>query len=105
MGIKFNTQVKPSTYIWILCGWYQYLWKLIGKAFAYLSSYLEIINIYDLITAFVDLIRPIISIIKSPYYFVKGYMSVAFLYDHPYMITTGSIILILGIGYLKYHYF
>lgn len=98
VAIKADMSNKPSYYICIVRDNILYLSEDIGIIFAYISSYLDIINLQDLAQAFTNIFMPIWEICAEfPIYFKKGYMSITVLYDHPYIIILGSVLLVFNI--------
>lgn len=75
-------------------------WEWLGRFWAKLSSFLTWIRLERLFKAMYNISDPIFQMVVSPFYFLKGYVETARLYDHPWKIRIGSGILCGLIYYL-----
>ena len=82
---------KPSALFDQLALYSVNCWYKIGGFAAYMSSFYTCINFKEVVEAAHDLVKPIFDIATSPYYFVKGYVNVSTLYEHPYLVVLGSV--------------
>lgn len=77
-------------------------WFATGRLAAKISSFYTYINFGELMETFHDLFKPMIDICTSPFHFVRGYISVAQIYNHPYLIGFGSVTMISFVAWLIY---
>ncbi len=91
---------KPSKFFKIGSEFIQEQWENLGYLFAKISALFTWIKLEKVFQALSDLLEPLVEIILSPVYFIKGYVDTANLYDHPYMVGIGSFVLLMGIGYV-----
>jgi hypothetical protein len=89
-----STSFKPSDVArWFathVIKWSEWL----GMQWARLSSFMDFIKLENVYVAITNLSNPIFEIIGAPYFFMRGYCTMANLYDHPYLTVIGSIVLI-----------
>jgi hypothetical protein len=90
----------PSDALNTLARWIKNGWEWLGWLCAKLSSFLTWIRLERFLKAIYNLGEPVFQMCISPYYFLKGYIEAARLYDHPWKIRFGSAILFGLIGYL-----
>ncbi len=91
--------IKPSTILWDCVAWLRTFWEWLGGFFAWISSYLAWFNLDDAFKTFFALVEPIWECFASVWYFFKGYYEYMNIYEHPYMIIFGSIVLIIAVCY------
>jgi hypothetical protein len=94
VALKHPSQFKPSVGITFLANQSYRAFSWLGRSFAWLSSYLTIVELQDLYRAAEDLLRPICNLFASPLAFVKGYLEFATTYKYPIIIGLGSSILL-----------
>ena len=100
-----NLPIRLSTLLISTATFMREVFETTGRLFAYISSYLTEIDLIELAHTLCDLIKPIIEIIGSPYYFLSGYMEQAERYvDKVWMVYVGSVLLIATVSYFSYKY-
>ena len=101
-----NINYKPSDMLQFIADKSVDLFWNIGKFFAWISSFLTIIDMNELIKTFWDIGSPICQFITSPLYMINGYLEQAMTYyvNKTSLIFMGSIMLIASIAYLCYRY-
>lgn len=92
---KNDINIKPSTGLNYCATQIQFIWTKIGYYFAKISSFYTLIDLEDIIETIKDIISPSCKILMSPYHAIKEYFITMNLYSNPYLITFGSITLIL----------
>jgi hypothetical protein len=97
VALKQLSQFKPSVGITFLANQSYRTFSQLGRGFAWLSSYLTIVELHDLYRAAEDLLRPIGDLLASPLAFINGYLEIAMGYKYPIIIGLGSSIL-LAVG-------
>lgn len=85
----------PSDALTTVSGWCRDVWEWIGWLAAKISSYLTWIRLEKLMQALRNLLLPVAEICLSPFYIIKGYTDTMKLYEHPWKISLGSILLLL----------
>jgi len=98
---------RPSIFLNWVARVAQSCFRNLGKFFAILSSFYELINFHELKQTLEDLCNPIIELVRSPFYIIVGYVKQMSVYDHPYLIIIGSVtivssILLSGVTYILY---
>ena len=81
IGRLKNWSIRPSVPLQFTSDQLSNLFNWSGKQFAILSSFLTFINLDETKKTLYDLVKPILGIIVSPYYFIKGYIDKAITYD------------------------
>lgn len=90
-----STYFKPSDiWIWMVHKWDDLL-EFLGFCLAYVSSFLTCLKMNRVLHMVHNQVEPIVNFITSPYYFFKGYMDVAVLYEHPYIVGAGTCLLMI----------
>lgn len=107
IGKKYGTTVLPSVFLTSLSTRLQNVWSWVGKAFAYVSSYLTYINLTELWQAVHEVFNPLFGIFSSPAQFVIGYCK--YINEHvaknmTYLIPIGSVMLVLLVLYFSNKY-
>ena len=69
-------------------------WTKFGKLWAIICSFYELIRLHEFKVTLIDIMEPFVNIVLSPFSFIKGYLAQKRLYDHPYMITFGTMTII-----------
>lgn len=107
VAIRFPTAaiIRPSILIDSLTEWSKWMFGLLGKGFAHLSSIYVHLKLAELVRAIVELLAAVWHLLTSGFEVVVGYGAVAITYDHPYLIWLGSITLIGGLVYLIIRFF
>lgn len=78
----------------------------IGHYAAKLSSFYHMINIKEVQETFNELFMPILKLIISPFYVVKGYWDTATTgYKYPFVILAGTLTLVATMLYLGNKYY
>lgn len=70
----------------------------VGNKLAQVSSFLTVIDMGEVSDAIKDVMGPTCHTVVSPLYTIKGYFDGVNVYDHPWIVVTGSLI-ITGSGY------
>jgi len=103
-AVRRNLDFSPSVYL-------QYVADILGRFFeacghfvAWISSFLTVFDFADMYKAGLRLVNPIIEIIFSGYHFVIGYVSEINIYDYPYVVVAGSIIIVSAILFAIYYF-
>ena len=91
--------VKPSTLITNLVVRSRTIFEWLGNRLAWVSSFLDWLDLKDMIKAFKNLCEPMIDLCITPLYTVKGYIDQLNIYDHPYMVFVGTLILATSLWY------
>lgn len=84
--------------------WANDFFECLGRWVAYISSYLHWLKLRTLWDALVHLVEPLIGILCSGFYFVKGYVLSAAEYTQTYMIYVGSGLLVILVGAVLWRY-
>jgi len=98
----FEVTYDPAYFLNIISTECMRFFKYLGEWAAYLSSYLTFIKLGDILKAFSDVMNPMLKLIFSPFQFIYGYVSFASLYEHPILVTIGSILIVFIILYIMY---
>jgi hypothetical protein len=103
-AVRSDLAFSPSVYL-------QYVADILGRFFescghfvAWFSSFLTIFDFADMYKTGLRLVNPILEIIFSGYHFIIGYVSEINLYDYPYVVLAGSIIIITSILFAIYYF-
>lgn len=96
---------KPSLYLSMIAALFMKFFELIGRLIAKISSFYTLFDFKQLIETLHDLIKPLIQLMISPYYTIKGYVVTMKIYNHSYLVPIGSLTLVVGMLYLVYVYF
>lgn len=97
------SNIKPSYALSKVATWSIDFWYATGRLLARISSFYTYINFKDLIETCNDLFKPIFDILISPFQLIKGYINVATIYEHPYIVGFGSVTLIALISWIVYY--
>jgi hypothetical protein len=100
---ELGFQQRPSYHLSIIANWSIRFWRFLGETFAWLSSYLDWFDMTKLLQTIRDLFLPVWNIMTSPIWFLWGYINTADLYNHPYLVVLGSVILITLISATIYY--
>ena len=90
-----ESQVKPSVYITYVASNVKYVFELLGRFVAKISSFLTYIRFEEMLETLKELLKSMIELITSPVYFLKGYYYTIIEYRYPILIWIGSITLLL----------
>lgn len=104
MAIRRNLEFSPSVVLNSMSTYAIRFWRACGTLIAKISSFLTFFDFDDMLKAAEQLWKPIWETLTSWVYFFTGYISEMKLYDHPYLVTAGSIIIISILWYIA-HYF
>lgn len=100
----YDVHYRPSTAIKFTATQCQNLFELIGKGFAKLSSFYDLIDLTELKVTIDDVFRPSFETVISPWYFINGYNSQMNLAKSPTFILFGSLTLAIIVSYLARKY-
>ena len=104
LGRKYNVIYRPSFFIneaAISCTKFS---TNLGKAFAWLGSYLTQIDLKEITETATALGKPTFDLVKSPLYTLVGYAEKATSYGNKdWMVYCGSALLITVLGYTWYY--
>ena len=103
-AVRQELDYSPSITLNFIATKFSEFFEAFGRLIAWISSFLTIFDIDDMYTAAAQLLNPIVSIFTSWFYFFVGYVSEMNLYDYPYLVTFGSIIIIIAIFYALYRF-
>src|SRR5438445_2016539 len=102
---RYASTIKPSVALTYLAnGCYDVCYGM-GTYAAKLSSFLTWLDFNEIIATGHDLVKPIINIFVSPYYFLTVYINTSLLYEHPYLVAMGSITVLLLLLFIYYTWF
>ena len=101
---KYGWQWKPSYMLDLVTEQLVRFFSWVGRIAVWISSFYTYINIKDLYATFAELYKSVADFVFSWKAFFESYISDMKLYDHPYLITLGSITLVTGTIYLLYIY-
>ena len=107
VAVRRKLETSPSFVLNKVAKNFQWGWEKLGCFVAWVSSFLTVFDFTDMLEAGRRLVTPIVSTITSGFYFFKGYIQEMNLYNHPYLVTLGSGILLAGLFYIlqKYGFF
>ena len=95
-------RIKPSYLLNQLVPRARTLFETIGRMFAHLSRFYHFLGVDQLLETLCDLVMPILQLMLSPSYFVKGYVYVLeSLKKHPFITILGSLTLLGAIAFLQ----
>lgn len=98
VALRHASHMKPSVGVTMVANQAHRVFSHLGRGFAWMSSYLTIVDLQDLYRAVDDLTRPTLNLLTSPLAFVEGYWEIAKQYKYPLVIALGSsILLIVGV--------
>ncbi len=95
---------KPSDGLERLARTLEDLWEFVGYLGAKVSAIFTWIRLEKLFQAFDNLLHPTMRSIFSWAMFYKGYVETVNLYDHPYKVLFGSVVLLCAAAFLVYRY-
>ena len=93
-ALSYDHGYKPSDTLYSIAGMCQDIWEFVGYVCAKLSSFFTWVKFKRVLTVLHNMFEPLIKIFTSIFYFFKGYVDTAKLYEHPYLVGLGSIVLI-----------
>lgn len=99
-----KSNVKPSVGLTHTATFFSNGWRCLGELAAKISSFYTYLDFREIKEALHDLWKPIIELCFSWFQFFNGYFTTANLYNHPYLISFGSLTLLILLGWLG-HYF
>ena len=103
-GRKTSTQLRPSIFLTSIATTLQKFWQYLGELVAKVSSYLIHLDFTELFETVYALVNPIISIVASFLYFIKGYACKAASYEtREWLVYAGSALLAALIGFGLYY--
>ena len=107
VAVRRKLEMSPSFVLNKVAKNFQWGWEKLGCFVAWVSSFLTVFDFTDMLEAGKRLVTPIVSTLTSGFYFFKGYIQEMNLYNHPYLVTLGSGILLAGLFYIlqKYGFF
>lgn len=76
-------------------------WEWLGHIVAWVSSFLHWFNFEDALLTASNLFEPLVTLFWSWIYFIKGYTEQMDVYEHPYMVIFGSIMIVIA-SYISY---
>lgn len=91
---KKNSNVKPSVGIDYVYQKSKAGFTKLGEGLAVLSSFYTYVDLKDVGQTVSDLTEPTLKTLVSPYHMVRGYLAQANLYNHPYLVTAGTLTLV-----------
>lgn len=100
---KLNLKARPSKIIRCLSDNSIKFFTEVGKWVAKISSFYALIEFGLIKQAIIDIFEPMIELLSSPFYTVKGYISQMFTYQHPQLIVVGTATLATLILYYYLH--
>jgi len=103
-ALRKNFEYSPSLTINLIADQCIAFWKACGRTVAWLSSFLTIFDFADMFKAAERLLYPIFKIVVSWTHFFVAYVVEMNLYDHPILITIGSLLLLCAICYILYRF-
>ena len=103
-AIRRNLEFSPSVALTSMATYAVRFWEACGKIVAWVSSFLTLFDFDDLLKAAEQLWKPIWDTLTSWTYFFIGYVSEMNLYDHSYLITMGSIMIVSLLCYIAYYF-
>ena len=103
-ALRLNQEFSPSVALNSISTFAVKFWRSCGHFVAWLSSFLTFFDFDDMLKAAENLWKPTWETLTSFVYFYAGYVSEMKLYDHPYLVTAGTIILVSLITYLSYYF-
>jgi hypothetical protein len=103
-GKKVTTTFLPSVFFTFIADICQTFFSFLGRCAAQLSSLLTYIELGDFWNSVCDVLRPLTDIFFSFCYFFDGYKQTALKYARSLLIPVGSVLTILGLVKLTYHF-
>lgn len=104
IGKLVNTTYIPSVFLNMVASYCESVWVTVGYYIAKISSFYTYVNFTELFDSFLDIFRPSVEIVTSPFYAIKGYVTEMNVYNHPYLIAFGSLTLFFAATYLLARY-
>jgi hypothetical protein len=95
---------KPSTIVTYVASILSTMFSWLGTMLAKISSFLTLLDFKEFIETFSDIYYSLVTLIDSPFHFIKGYFETAGIYDHPYLIIVGTITLTCFTSYALYYF-
>jgi len=103
IGRRYDIIVRPSVGLEYVANKSIDFFKKIGILFAWVSSYLTEIDLYDMYQTLYDIVTPLIKLLFAPFYFCYGYLLEVATYENKWwMIYVGSGIIIAMLIFISY---
>lgn len=102
---KMFTIWRPSEVLDLLADAFGAIFGWLGGWFARISSFLVHLKLERIGTAIWELLVSIWHLVTSGWEFAAEYANVAMIYDHPYLVTIGSLLGLAALGYGALRYF
>lgn len=99
-GVKRDGKTRPSTIISYAAKKSQWGFSKIGEGFARISSLYTYFYLQEIADTFMKIMKPLLNLVTSPLYSIKGYVSQMEMYDHPYLVLFGTITIVFGVEYV-----
>lgn len=90
----FLIKYKPSYFINLLANLLEKIWYYFGYYFGFISGLLSAIYSKIVQHAWANLVDSLLSIILSPFQFLKGYFNITVSYQYPVLVIFGSCLII-----------
>ena len=101
---KQQSNKLPSVALTYVAEQFQRFFQWIGELVAWVSSFLTIINLYELVKSISAILNPILDIIVSPLHTIYGYLQMANSYSNNLLVYIGSGLLVAAVGAAWYHF-
>lgn len=85
-GLRF----RPGTILSTLADGCEWFWEQLGKAWAFVSNFLNWINLKEFWVSMKEMFTGLSDIVMSFRYFKVAYDTAASLYDNPWLVRVGS---------------
>jgi len=103
-AVRYELAFSPSIYLQYIADTLGRFFEAYGRFVAWISSFLTIFDFSDMYTAGLRLVNPLIEIILSGTHAIIGYVSEINVYDYPYVVVAGSIIIIAATIFAIYYF-
>lgn len=94
-----HNYIRPTTMLDFITAKVKYVCFHIGKFIAYISSFYEYLALGEIFDALCELTNSTWNLLTSGFQIIRGYISVSHLYEHPYLVTCGSITIVAALAY------
>ena len=103
-AVRQEYEISPSLVFNKTAHGCQWFFQKVGTSAAWVSSFLTMIDFEDVVKTFKRLLMPLWDICTSFLYLVEGYVMTMNVYDHPYLVTLGSLVLVTVILCALYYF-
>lgn len=96
---------RPSVILRLIASYAKAFYVQCGVYFANISAFLDFLELHLLVDSFKNVACPVLDIITSPFWFLKGYADQALTYVHPSVVYTGGFVIPSVLVGLFWYYF